>query len=165
MRAAPSPSTAVSAGVFANSGPVTWKIASDRETVFQVIACPYLEKTPRSMKDHLQVWERGTDMVLAAHFTKVKCGITSTVETVQFERPERISFRLVRGPVPHLKESFILQNEEVGSALTWEGELGTDFGRLGELWGNVVARSWEKAVRSSMKAIIAEAERRFRADA
>jgi len=146
-------------------GPVTWKIASDRETVFDVIAGPYLEKTPRSMKDHLHVWERGTDMVLAAHFTKVKCGITSTVETVHFERPERINFRLVRGPVPHVKESFILETAERGSALTWEGELGTDFGRLGELWGNIVARSWEKAVCSSMKAIIAEAERRFPADA
>jgi hypothetical protein len=146
-------------------GPVTWAIASDRETVFQVIAAPYLDKTPRSMKDHLHVWERGTDMVLAAHYTKVKCGITSTVETVQFERPERINFRLVRGPVPHVKESFVLTAAEGGSALTWEGELGTDFGRLGQFWGDVVARSWEKAVRASMKAAIAEAERRFRADA
>ena len=30
----------------------------------------------------------------------------------------------------------------------------------GALWGNVVARSWEQAVRSSMKAIITESERR-----
>ncbi|MCA1696158.1 MAG: hypothetical protein LC749_16345 [Actinobacteria bacterium] len=130
-----------------------------------MIAGPYLDKTLRSMKDHLQVWERGTDMVLAAHYTKVKCGITSTVETVQFDRPGRINFRLVRGPVPHVKESFVLDAAGSGSSLTWEGELGTDFGPLGELWGNVVARSWEKAVRSSMKAIIAEAERRFRVDA
>ena len=85
-----------------NLGPVTWEIAADRETVFDVIARPYLGKTPRSMKDHLHVWERGTDMVLAAHFTQVKCGVTSTVETVRFEQPERIHFRLVRGPVPGL---------------------------------------------------------------
>ena len=143
-----------------NLGPVTWEIAADRETVFDVIAGPYLGKTPRSMKDQLQVWERGTDMVLAAHFTQVKCGVTSTVETVRFERPERIHFRLVRGPVPHVRESFILEATESGSTLTWEGELGTDFAALGALWGDVVGRSWEKAVRSSMKAIIAEAERR-----
>jgi Polyketide cyclase / dehydrase and lipid transport len=140
-------------------GPVTWEIAADRETVFDVIAGPYLGKTPRSMKDHLDVWERGADMVLAAHFTEVKCGVTSTVETVRFERPERIHFRLVRGPVPHVRESFILETTENGSTLTWEGELGTDFGRLGALWGDVVARSWEKAVRSSMEAIISESER------
>ena len=146
-------------------GPVTWEIAADRETVFEVIASPYLGKTPRSMKDSLHVWERGRDMVLAAHYTKVKCGVTSTVETVQFERPDRINFRLVRGPVPHVRESFVLKAADRGSTLTWEGELGTDFGELGVLWGNVVARSWEKAVRSSMKAIITEAERRSGADA
>jgi hypothetical protein len=146
-------------------GPVTWEIAADRETVFDVIASPYLQKTPRSMKDHLHVWEHGTDMVLAAHFTQVKCGITSTLETVRFERPERIHFRLVRGPVPHVRECFILENTDSGSTLTWEGELGTDFGRLGALWGDVVARSWDKAVRTSMKAIIRESERRSTADA
>jgi hypothetical protein len=146
-------------------GPVTWEIAADRETVFEVIASPYLGKTPRSMKEHLDVWERGTDMVLAAHYTKVKCGVTNTVETVHFERPDRINFRLVRGPVPHVRESFVLEPAENGSSLTWEGELGTDYGAFGALWGDVVARSWEKAVRSSMKAIISEAERRSRADA
>ena len=148
-----------------NLGPVTWEIAADRETVFDVIASPYLGKTPRSMKDHLHVWERGTDMVLAAHFAQVKCGVTSTVETVRFERPERIHFRLVRGPVPHVRESFILDATKSGSTLTWEGELGTDFGALGALWGAIVARSWEKAVRSSMKAIITESERLSAADA
>jgi hypothetical protein len=146
-------------------GPVTWEIAADRETVFEVIASPYLGKTPRSMNDHLEVWERGTDMVLAAHYTKVKCGVTSTLETVQFERPDRINFRLVRGPVPHVRESFVLDAAENGSTLTWEGELGTDYGALGALWGDVVARSWEKAVRSSMQAVISEAERRSRAAA
>jgi hypothetical protein len=146
-------------------GPVTWEIAADRETVFEVIASSYLGKTPRSMKDHLDVWERGTDMVLAAHHTRVKCGVTSTVETVHFERPDRINFRLVRGPVPHVREAFVLEAAENGSTLTWVGELGTDYGALGALWGNVVARSWEKAVRSSMNAVVFEAERRSRADA
>ncbi len=146
-------------------GPVTWEIAADRTTVFEVIASPYLGKTPRSMKDHLDVWERSTDMVLAAHYTRVKCGVTSTVETVHFERPDRINFRLVRGPVPHVREAFVLEPAENGSTLTWEGELGTDYGALGALWGNVVARSWEKAVRSSITAVVLEAERRASADA
>lgn len=143
-------------------GPLTWEITAERETVFDVIAAPYLVKTPRSMKDHLDVWERGTDMVLAAHHTKVKCGVTTTLETVRFERPERIDFRLVRGPVPHVRESFVLEATEGGSTLTWEGELGTDYGALGARWGNLVARSWETAVRSSMNAIVIEAERRSR---
>jgi hypothetical protein len=146
-------------------GPVTWAIAADREAVFDVIASPYLGKTPRSMRDHLHVWERGTDMVLAEHLTHVECGVTSTLETVRFDRPSRIDFRLVRGPVPHVRESFVLDSTENGSTLTWEGELGTDFGAVGSVWGGIVARSWEKAVRSSMEAIITEAERRSRAPA
>jgi hypothetical protein len=141
-------------------GPVSWEIAADRDIVFDVIASPYLGKTPRAVASHLDVWERSTDMVLAAHHTTVTSGVTTTLETVQFERPDRINFRLVRGPVPHVRESFILEATERGSTLTWEGELGTDLGALGALWGNIVARSWEKAVRSSMAAVVAEAERR-----
>jgi hypothetical protein len=90
---------------------------------------------------------------------------TDTPSPKRFERPERIHFRLVRGPVPHIRESFILEDTDSGSTLTWEGELGTDFGRLGALWGDVVARSWDKAVRTSMKAIIRESERRSATDA
>jgi hypothetical protein len=141
-------------------GPHSWHIAAGREIVFDVIAGPYLGPTPRALEDKLQVWERGSDMVLAAHLTPVKCGVTTTVETVRFERPERIDFRVVRGPVPHVVESFVLEIAEGGTRLTWEGELGTDFWVLGSWWGNLVARSWEKAVRSSLEAVIAEAERR-----
>ncbi len=141
-------------------GPVSWQIAAGREIVFDVIAGPYLGTTPRALKGHLDVWERGSDMVLAAHHTRVRSGVTTTVETVQFERPGRISFRLVRGPVPDVREAFVLEATDDGSTLTWEGELGTDFGALGALWGHVVAAAWEKAVRSSMEAVVAEAERR-----
>ena len=145
---------------FLGLGPVTWEIAADRETVFDVIAGPYLEETPRAMRAKLEVWERASDMVLAAHFTRGKWGVTTTVETIRFERPEAIHFRLVRGPVPHVRESFILAATESGSTLTWQGELGTDFWSPGALWGSIVARSWENAVRSSMQAVVAEAERR-----
>jgi hypothetical protein len=141
-------------------GPLSWEIQAPREIVFDVIAGPYLGRTPRALEDKLQVWERGSDMVLAAHFTPVRCGVTTTVETVRFQRPERIDFRVVRGPVPHVVESFVLDVAGDGTRLTWEGELGTDFWALGVWWGSLVARSWEKAVRTSLEAVIAEAERR-----
>lgn len=143
-------------------GPLRWHINADREAVFDVIAEPYLGKTPHALADKLQVWERGSDMVLAAHFTPVSTGVTTTVETVRFTRPERVDFRVVRGPVPHVAESFVLAHAEEGTTLTWQGELGTDLWAAGEAWGRVVARNWERTVRASLDTVAAEAERRAR---
>ena len=143
-------------------GPRTWTIAAPRQTVFDVLSAPYQEKTARALREKVEVWERGSDMVLAAHRTTVAGRVTTTVETVRFDRPERIEFRLVRGPVPHVSESFVLREADGGTELIWEGELGTDLGALGSWWGSVVARSWELAVSSSVLAATAEAERRSR---
>jgi hypothetical protein len=79
---------------------------------------------------------------------------------VRFDRPQRVDFRVVRGPVPHVVESFLLEPSERGTRLTWRGELGTDFWVAGAWWGGRVARQWDRAVRSSLAAITAEAERR-----
>jgi hypothetical protein len=141
-------------------GPIERTIAAPPEVVFDVIAAPYLGRTPRALADKLQVWERGSDLVLAAHFTEVKCGTTTTLETVRFERPARIDFRLVRGPVPHLVESFLLSASELGTAFLWQGELGTDGWQLGEWWGRRVARAWTRAVEDSLRQVAGEAERR-----
>jgi len=143
-------------------GPVSWHIGAPPESVFDLIAAPYLGRPPRALKEKLEVWERGTDMVLAAHHTPVRNAITTTLETVRFERPSRIDFRLVRGPIPHLAESFLLRGEAEGTELTWVGELGTDFWAVGRWWGLQVAHKWEAAVRHSLAAVAAEAERRAR---
>jgi hypothetical protein len=52
-------------------GSLVWSIEAPPEIVFDVIAAPYLGRTPRALADKLQVWERGSDMVLAAHNTPV----------------------------------------------------------------------------------------------
>jgi hypothetical protein len=143
-------------------GPVTWQIAAPRDVVFDVIAGPYLGRTPRALRDKLEVWERGSDMALAAHFTPTCVGKATTVETVRFDAPSRIDFRVLRGPVPHVAESFVLRPIKGGTELTWSGELATDFWALGRWWGNKVAAAWEAAVRSSMKAVKGEAERHAR---
>lgn len=141
-------------------GPVEWHIAAPREIVFDLIATPYLGRTPRALASKLDVWERTSQMVLAAHFTEVKGTITTTVETVGFDRPGRIDFRLVRGPVPHVKESFVLDATASGTTLTWSGEMGTDFWAVGALWGGRVAIAWERAVYSSLGSVRDESERR-----
>lgn len=143
-------------------GPQTVDIAAARETVFDVVARPYLGRTPRAMREKLQVLERGADMVLAAHFTPIAGGRLRavTVETVRFSRPERIDFRLVRGPVPQVTESFALSVTSAGTRLVYEGQLGTDLWRLGQWWGAAVADRWETAVAASLASVQEEAERR-----
>ncbi len=143
-------------------GPVSWEIAAARERVFDIIEAPYAGRQPRALAEKVQVWERGQDMVLAAHRTKFRRRTVTTLETVRFHRPERIDFRLVRGPVPHLCESFELEQLEQRTRLTWSGELGTDLGPPGTWWGRLVATAWRAAVESSVAAIKAEAERQTR---
>ncbi len=141
-------------------GPITVSIGAPRETVFDVISAPYLGRTPKALGEKLHVLERGSDMVLAAHFTKVKWLVATTVETVRFERPSTVHFRLVRGPVPHVIEQFVLQERPSGTELEYHGELGTDLWALGSWWGTKVAGRWDAAVRSSLEAVKIEAERR-----
>jgi Polyketide cyclase / dehydrase and lipid transport len=142
-------------------GPITVAMAAPRDTVFDVIAAPYLGRTPRAIADEIEVLERGSDMVLAAHRTPVGGGIvTTTVETVRFDRPETIDFRLVRGPVPHVIERFTLHSDQGATRLEYTGELGADFWGLGRWWAHQVATKWEATVRGSLDRIRTEAERR-----
>jgi hypothetical protein len=96
------------------------------------------------MSGKLQVLQRGTDMVLAEHYTPVHQGrlTAATLETVTLERPHRIAFRLVRGPVPHITEEFVLTGQGDTTRLEYSGELGTDFAAAGQWWGRRVAAAW-----------------------
>jgi hypothetical protein len=141
-------------------GPIHLDMAAPPETVFDVIAAPYLGKTPKAMEDKLRVLERGRDLVLAEHFTGVCGGMTTTtLETVRFVRPTHIYFRLVRGPVPYVTETFELQPSDTGTSFTYTGEMGADFWSLGEWWTNRVAATWDGAVEASLASVKAEAER------
>ena len=143
-------------------GPQRVAIDASRQVVFDVVANPYLGRTPKAMRAKLEVIERGSDMVLAAHHTAVRGFVATTVETVRFERPEVVHFRLVRGPVPHVVERFVLHDRSGTTELEYRGELGTDLWGVGSLWGALVARRWEEAVRVSLAAVKAEAERQSR---
>jgi hypothetical protein len=143
-------------------GPLSIQIAAPRNVVFEVVSAPYLGRTPRALESKLQVIERGHDMVLAAHFTPVGGLVATTLETVRFEPPSRVQFRLVRGPVPHVVETFVLDETSDGTKLEYRGELGTDLWALGRWWGERVGRTWESVVRTSLEDIKTEAERRSR---
>lgn len=148
-------------------GPLSAEIMAEPEVVFDVVAAPYLGRTPRAMTDKLRVVERGSDMVIAEHYTPVLGGrsVSTTVESVRFERPRLIHFRLLRGPVPLVTETFELKPGRTAATtdLEYRGELSTDLWSVGAWWGRVVARRWEAAVSESLQSIRAEAERRARA--
>jgi len=143
-------------------GPFSAEVTAPAGAVFDVIAAPYLGRTPRAMAGKLRVVERGEGMVLAEHYTPVHGGrlTATTLETVTFDRPHRVCFRLVRGPVPHVAEEFTLTESDGVTTLAYSGELGTDFGTVGQKWGDQVAAAWQGAVRASFASIKAEAERR-----
>ncbi|MFI7068132.1 hypothetical protein ACIBL3_44595 [Kribbella sp. NPDC050124] len=144
-------------------GPIDVRIAAPREVVFDVVTAPYAERTTRAMQEKVRVLDRGTDMLLAAHYTSIRGRLrATTVETVRFTRPERVDFRLVRGPVPYVVESFDLEGDGGDTRLRYTGELGTDLWRLGQRWGDLVAARWEVAVKASLDAVTVESEWRHR---
>ena len=142
-------------------GPLQVEIAAPREVVFDVIAEPYLGRQPRAIAEKIEILERGGDMVLAAHRTPLRRGlVATTVETVRFSRPDRVDFRLTRGPVPYVVEQFLLTDLEGGTRLAYTGELGTDLWALGARWGTLVAAPWQRTVAATFATVKAEAERR-----
>jgi hypothetical protein len=141
-------------------GPLTADIAAPRATVYALLVQPYVGRTTKALADKVQVLERGDGMVLAAHRTPIRGRLVAvTIETVTFIPTEQIGFRLVRGPVPHVTETFTLTDTGTGCRLDYHGELGTDFGRAGAWWGRQVAQRWEDTVNATMRAVKTEAER------
>ncbi len=140
-------------------GPRSWEVPASRERMYELLAAPYAERRPAAMREKVEIWERGADMVLAAHRTRVGRRTVVTVETVRFDPPGRIAFRLVRGPVPHVAEAFELAEAEGRTKVTWSGEIGTDLGPAGAWWGRRVAAAWTSAVDGSLRAVVAAATR------
>lgn len=142
-------------------GPIDARIQAPRELVFDVIAAPYLASPPSSLAEKIQVLERSKEMVLAAHRTPVRGElVATTVETVRFERPGAVHFRLLRGPVPHVIERFELTKDGDASLFHYGGEMETDLWALGRWWGDLVARRWDEAVRESVADITRIAQER-----
>jgi hypothetical protein len=147
-------------------GPIVVEVEAPRDLVFEQISAAYLGRTPHSLRGHLEVVDRGSDLVLARHWSTTRFTNAQTLEMVGFEAPERVRFRHVRGPVPHAVEEFVLRESDVGTTVEYRGEIGLDF-----WWfGSVAARRWvrpvwEKTVRASMDATKHGAELRAQARA
>ena len=86
-------------------GPFGVEIAAPATTVFDVIAAPYLGRTPRAMSGKLRVLQRGTDMVLAEHYTPVHNGPAHRSHArdchIRPAAPDRVLARPRPSPVHH----------------------------------------------------------------
>ncbi len=90
-------------------GPIPVDMTAPRDRVFDLIAAPYLGRTPCALADEISVLERGSDVLPAAHRTPLGAGlVATTVETVPFQGRDTVAFRLARGPVPNVVERFTL---------------------------------------------------------
>jgi len=69
-------------------------VDAPRQTVYDVLCAPYVERPSRAMRDKVEVLDRGAGLLLAAHRTALRGGLTAvTTETVGFEPPARMTFR------------------------------------------------------------------------
>jgi hypothetical protein len=144
-------------------GPIEVSIGAPREVAFDVVAGPYLGRTPGALRNELQVLERGSDLVVAAHHTRLRMFTSTTVEAVRFEPPERIAFRLLRGVPPSVVEEFALRATDGGCSIRYSGELAMDFWIAGRLAGRYLVKPiWEGVVRRHLQAVKQAAESRSR---
>jgi hypothetical protein len=140
-------------------GPITVRIAAPRELVFEIIAAPYLGRTPGG--SGIEVVARSDALVVATHHTRVHFYTARTVEVIDFEPPTRVGFRHLTGPVPEAVEEFTLEDTAEGTELRYRGELGIDFFLLGRIAGRHWVRpQWERAVREHLADLRQRAEQR-----
>ena len=146
-------------------GPLNWTVEASRELVWQQFSSTYLGSIPRDMRDSLEVVERGSDMVVAWHKSRLGRFSAETVETVGFEEPSRIRFRHLRGPVPYAVEEFRL--DEINgdtTLLTYEGELGLDGWGAGRLAARyAIVPVWMRIVTEHVETTIAAVTKRAEA--
>jgi hypothetical protein len=147
-------------------GPIVVDVEAPRDLVYEQISAPYLGRTPQSLRGHLEVVDRGGDLVLARHWSTTRFTNAQTLEIVGFEPSERVRFRHVRGPVPHAVEEFVLRENDTGTTIEYRGEIGLDFWWFGSFAARRWVRPvWEATVRTSMESTKQGAEERAAARA
>ena len=127
-----------------------------------MIAEPYLGRAPRVPAEKLRVLERGSDMVLAAHFTPLGGGWGWSPRRWRRSGspgPSGSTSAWSAGWFPRLWRP-CAQRAGGWTRLAYHGEIGADLWGTGQCWCALVARRWEQTVAASLAAVKAEAQRR-----
>jgi len=139
-------------------GPIRVRIEAPRELVFEMLSAPYLG---RAGNESIEVLARSESLVVAAHLTEVHFYTARTVEAVELERPSRMGFRHLTGPVPYAVEEFRLEADGDATELHYDGELGIDYFWLGRLAARTwVVPRWNRTVGAHLSELQPRAETR-----
>ena len=113
---------------------------------------------------HARVVERpAPDRAIVEFMTSLPLWTVRTLEEVVFIPPDRITYRLLRGPLPEVHEEFRLEAADGGTVLRYSGTF-----RAHEPWPRtlvdrlVVPRLYRRAVLKTMQGIKRAAEDRQR---
>lgn len=136
------------------------EIAARPELVYQMIAA--VGQGPDAA--HARLIERpAADRAIVEFTTRVLGRTVRTVEEVGFHPPGRITYRLLKGPLPLVEEEFLIEPAGEKTRLRYHGTFTPHqpwwraaFDRL------VVPRIYRKAVWASMKQVKLAAEERQR---
>ncbi len=135
-------------------------INAHRELVFQLISAVGQGPDAR----HARVVERpSSDRAIVEFTTPVFGRIVRTLEEVMFFSPDRITYRLLRGPLPGVHEEFRMEPADGGTVLSYSGSFRAHGPWPRTLFDRVVVPwIYRRAVWKSMQDIKRAAEDRQR---
>ena len=140
-------------------GPIALDIAAPPDLVFATCSQSHISGGRRGPWPASSRWSSAGRTWSSPPTTPIRRGlVATTLETVRFQRPHRIDFRLVAAR-PVRGRAFPADPGSGRHSLEYGGELGADFWLVGRWWGDRVATKWA-VVRATFDTVKAEAERR-----
>lgn len=141
--------------------PQSLYIAAHRELVYQMVTAIGKGKLPGSSMSSKLI-SKNEDTIVAEFYTKVGLVTVTTREEMKLEKPERIRYRWLKGPVKHVREEIVFnETDNGGCELAHSGEFDLKIPLLGWLVGRLyIKRQFEKIVIDHMVEIKEAAEAR-----
>ena len=142
--------------------PQTLVIKAHRELVFQMMSTIGKGKLPGSAAMSSKLISRNGDTIIAEFYTREGCKTYTTLEEIVLYKPERITYRWLKGPIKYVSEDFrFLETNDGGSVLAYRGEFDMKIPFFGWLIGRFYIKAkFERVVLEHMEEIKGAAEAR-----